>query len=578
MLFPRFRQILLVIVMFGIWTSCFAGAIETQLSQDQIVLGDSVTITYITNDRNINGLPNFSVLQKDFRIISTNSGTAINMINGVTTSQSFWRLQLQPTHAGELIIPEVSFGSDKSLAMKLSVKTSPAIQAAQTTSVKMKQDSPVFVRGEVSTNSPYVESFVIYKFKLYFRTQLREPRVDMPQVKGATFLQLNDVPAYQTIINGKTYNVIEKHFAIFPQNPGTMTISPMQFQGLAVDDNVSPYDDPYNFDIPKPVSAATNAFNLNVRDIPAAYQGKVWLPAKNITLSEIWSDNTSRLDAGTPITRTIKITAQGLRADQLPDLTFPKIDGVNVYADRPKRDNQMTDNMVTGTYEQQVTYIPSQTASFMIPAIQLPWWNTDTNANATATLNEKSFQVNISAAQLNTTTAKPLPAQTTTQPAVITKPFYLSIWFWVTCFMSLAWIITMFLLFRKKNPAANQIAVIQHSVGDAISDKAFAAACKNGEAIQAQQYLLQWAKNNWPDESPTLTSLRAMIKDESFVRELQELESSLYARNKTTWKGENLLSVFKQIKIKHLSSQKEQSKHGKKPNRHTDPLPPLFPE
>ncbi len=556
----------LSLLAYGVSTLSFAGVIETQVSSDQVMMGDTVYVTYLSNG-NINGSPNFAPLQNDFRVIDTNYGTAVNMINGVTSTQSYWRLQLQPKHAGELVIPEITFGSDKSSAHKLTVSATPVSQTIQKTPVNTNQDAPVFVRGEINNNTPYVQSFLLYTFKLYFRAQIREPRVSLPQVQDVTFLQLADVPGYQTKVNGKIYNVVEKTFAIFPKKPGALVISPMQFQGLALDENNSPYDDPFNYDIPKAVSVATKAFSINVRDIPTNYQGSAWLPAKNITITEQWSDNTSRrLDAGSPVTRTIKITAEGLRADQIPDLTFGNMNGVNVYADRPKRDNQISSDMVTGTYEQKVTYIPNNTAAFTTPAIKINWWNTQSNSNAVAELKEETWQVNASA----TSAPAPIPSAPQHTAEVITpvdQPFYFTVWFWVACSLLAAWLTTLWIFLRRK---AVTTQPTQARETNEISDQSFKQACQTGQALQAQQYLLQWAKTHWPTEPLTLTSLREMIQDENFAKELQNLEHSLYAKKQNAWDGAPLFTAFQRIKKAPRSKPKTITNPA-------DPLPPLIP-
>lgn len=302
-------------------------------------------------------------------------------------------------------------------------------------------DGKVFIRGELNTTSPYVQSQAVYTFKLFYRVSLRDPRIELPQVKDITYLQLADTPNYTTTINGVTYHVIEKHFALFAKKPGANIITPMQLQGFIQDNTISPFDDPFNFDIPKPFTVATKSYQLMVRDVPANYQGTTWLPANNISLEEEWSGDTSHVESGTPLTRTITITAEGLRADQLPDLTFNSIDGVNIYKDRPKRSNQLNKNMVIGIYQQQVTYIPNHTASFTIPALQVNWWNTESDTNASTTLNSVSIKVTGVAS-----VAKPIMPDTdvASQPVA----FYQSIWFWAAGVFSLAWMLTFWLLLR----------------------------------------------------------------------------------------------------------------------------------
>ena len=572
MILHRVKNTILVsffLLFYGMSSKCLANTLETQLSSDQVVLGNSVFVTYIVNSNAVNGPPDFSVFKKDFRVLNTNYGNAINMVNGVTSSQTFWRLQLQPMHAGELIIPEINFGGSKSNARKLMVTAAVMNQA--------KQNIPVFVRGDISSTSPYVQSQVIYTFKLYFNTQLRDPRVELPQMKDVIFRQLSDSPVFQTTINGKVYNVLEKTFALFPTKTGTTTILPMKFHALALDENAGGYYDPFTFDEPKVVDVSTKEVNLTVRDVPANYQGGAWLPAKSISFTEQWSDDAGRWESGTPVTRTIKIEAQGLRADQLPDLNIDKINNVSVYVDRPKRNNDIRNDTVVGIYEQKVTYIPNGTQSITIPPLNINWWNTQTNTNAVAQLQMRSVQVKAGAGASNSLPAPmPLTQTITSQKTpVVAKAFYTSMWFWVACALLAAWVVTLWALLRKKSEAPYKAAE-QKRVSSVISDKIFEQACHAGDAIQAQQYILCWAKSRWPEVTLNLATLRELIQDEQFNQALRELEQVLYAKKAVAWNGASLQSAFQRIRKsrKYFDASVDAKTSAK---LQADPLPPLNP-
>jgi hypothetical protein len=571
-LYPFKNKILLMacLLLYGMSHLCLA-AFETQLSNDQIALGDSVTVTYISNDNAANSTPDFSALKKDFRILNTNYGNAINMINGVTSVQSFWRLQLEPKKAGELIIPEINFGSDKSTAHKLLVTANPMMQYA----VSTKQNTPVFVRAEINSLSPYVQSQILYTFKLYFRTQLGDARIELPQIKDAMLMQLEDRPGYQTTIKGTVYHVLEKTFAIFPKKTGAITIPPMQFHALALDDPVNTSGNPFTFDEPKKVSGSTKDFKLTVQDIPANYQGTTWLPAKDITVTEQWSNTSGHWESDVPVTRTIIIEAQGLRADQLPDLIIDKIKGVTLYTDRPKRSNTIQNNMIVGVLEQKVTFIPTSTQSFVIPPIKINWWNLETNANAITQLKEIAIQVK-AAAHLSRFSDGMTQNKTSLLPdtKMISMPktqvFYLSIWFWIACLLFAIWIVTLSFMLRKKSDRRDKKIEFTHKPIE-MSEKTFEQACRTGQALLAQQYLLGWAKTQFQEVPFNLTILYDLIRDDSFNLALQELEHALYAKKSAPWNGEALFQAFQRIKKSCQSETKREVK------LQSDPLPLLNP-
>ncbi len=574
--FKKFNQLLFLhglLILLSLFNLCYADALDIQVSRNKIALGETLTVSYTLNGNANPTTPDFSALEKDFRILSTNYGTAINMINGVTSTQTFWRLTLEPKKAGELIIPEISFGNAKSAARKL------VVEEANSQVITDKQDTSAFVKAVISTTSPYVQSQVLYTFKIFYQSQLENPRIDMPQVKDATLVQLDDGNQSQTTINGKIFFVIEKNFAYFPQKPGKISIPPAHFQALAYDLDSSIMNGPFYLPATKTLSLATQAFTLNVQNIPDQFQGVTWLPAKDISLTDRWSVNQNQWEAGNPVTRTITVEAQGLRADQIPDLTIDKISGVIIYVDPPKRSNSVQNNTLIGTLEQRVTYIPNSSLAFTIPALKLNWWNSQTNKAAVAQLT--SIMVQVKGKINNTTLAKPTAvasvvdtAKPTVKPEAKVKS-YLSIWFWVALILFAVWLMTLWLFWNKRVSKNNILPKQDKPPVEKIielSDEHFAQACKAGNTAIAQQFLLSWAKKHWLETPLNLEKLSESIGDENFKNALIDLEQVIYAKNVTQWNGHALLTAYQKVK-----RQKKQLKTKMVKTNKTDPLPPLNP-
>jgi hypothetical protein len=151
-----------------------------------------------------------------------------------------------------------------------------------------------------------------------------------------------------------------------------------------------------------------------------------------------------------------------------------------------------------------------------------------------------------------------------------TQTFYQSIWFWIACALLAVWIITLLFMLRKKSRPASKTPV-QEIPTNGLSDKDFTRACQSGHAVQAQQYLLSWAKHNWPNMPVSLATLGELINDAQFKEILEELEQALYGKQTVKWHGETLLAAFHKIKKSgsHFSDIKS--------NTTSDPLPPLNP-
>jgi hypothetical protein len=577
----RFLKILLISALLGLTSiinTAYADTLDTQLSRDKIALGETTVISFTLNGNANAGAPNFSALDKDFTIIDTNYGNSINMVNGVTTSQTFWRVTVEPKKTGTITIPEINFGNIKSTVQKL------VVTQATTQTATASPDSPVFVEASLSNASAFVQSQVIYTFKLYYQSQLESPRVEMPQVTDATFMQLGEGTQYQTSIKGKPFVVVEKNFALFPQKPGKITIPAARFHGVAFDVRPSMMNNPFYMPSPQRISLQTKTFTLDVKAIPEKFQGITWLPAKNISLTDKWSVNQDQWEDGNPVIRTITVEAQGLRSDQIPDLTIEKIDGVNEYVDPPKRSNELQNNTVIGKLEQKVTYIPNSTQPFAIPAIKLYWWNLQTNSNDLAQLHSLTVQVKPNPLRKEQTpapisVAAAKPAATTPVIAETKKadPFYFSIWFWVAVFLFATWLITMWALLVKRKPETVKPAIIEAPVVTTkeLNQTSFAQACTQGDAITAQQYLLSWAKKHWQDTPLNLEKLREMTDNENFKTALENLEQTIYAKKGTPWNGSDLLRAFDEM----TQQQKQQRRFFKsrKNQEEAELLPPLNP-
>jgi len=592
----KLKSLLSHIILFSmlITNLCYADSLDTQLSRDRIDSGDTFTVSFILKSTSNRTTPDFSPFEKDFQILSNNYGNSISIINGTMTTQSYWQLTLLPKRTGELLIPEIDFGNVKSAARKLTVSD------ISNSVVSNQQESSVFVEADVNNTSPYTQSQVVYTFKLFYQSQLENPVVEVPQTKDATFIQLGDGTQYETTIKGKPYVVIEKKFALFPHNAGKLVIPPARFRALSYDMNSNISYGPFSINEPKRLLLSTKAFKLNVKSIPEQFQGTTWLPAKNIALTEKWSDDSRVWEAGNPVTRTIAVQATGLRADQIPDLKIDKVDGMNVYVDPPKRSNNIQGDSLTGVLEQQITYIPNTSSSFTIPPIKLQWWDTRKNIATSTQLNAMTIQIK----GKNTNTGSPSHSQTIkaisnttphqapdtsasekqTNAEIVSLPFYYSIWFWVAMLSFLIWFITIILLRIKKpttkqakfNPLKNDDIKLSYSHPE-FSDANFKKACKNGDAASAKQLLLSWAKKIWSDEVLNLEKLSQIINDHSFSIIINDLEQAVYANHGNVWNGQDLLSSYEKLKKQHKFKTSHFTKNKMTSAAQQEPLPPLNP-
>ena len=365
----------------------FSGAADITVHTDRnpAVLQESFQLIFEATG-GVDDDPDFSPLEKDFQVLSTSTSTSMNIVNTQITRTKQWRLTLMPVNAGNLVIPAISFGRDKSPQTSLTV-----IQAGN---AAPGRDSPdIFIDAEAVPVSAYVQSEVIYTVKLYRAVATSNETLSEPDVgQGSAIIELLDADrSYDTFVQGRRYAVFERSYAIYPQVSGNLLIGPARFQGQL--SAASPFSlDPFG---PggRTVVRQSEAVELQVDPVPAAYRGGHWLPAKDIKLTEKWSKDPLDLLPNEPVTRTITLAAQGLTASQLPEIQELLPDGFRQYPDQPELENQKTAEGITGVRQQKNAIIPARPGEYTLPEISLPWWDTETQVLEYAVLPERRVQV-----------------------------------------------------------------------------------------------------------------------------------------------------------------------------------------
>lgn len=95
--------------------------ISATLSRNPISIDESFQLI-LESDSATDGDPDFSVLERDFRIVSQSQSQNIRMINGKVSRSTTWNLTLLAQQTGRLTIPAVAFGSDSSKPLTIMVK------------------------------------------------------------------------------------------------------------------------------------------------------------------------------------------------------------------------------------------------------------------------------------------------------------------------------------------------------------------------------------------------------------------------------------------------------------------------
>jgi hypothetical protein len=350
------------------------------LDRNTMQMGETVTLN-VEVEGGSASQPDFSVLDSDFNTLGTQSSRQMSLVNGSASSKTVWAIGLEPRHAGSLTIPAFDIGSAKTQPLVL------VVMPAATTRQGAAGDA-IFITVDAQPLSPYVQQQIRLTVKLHFSVDLSEGALDEPAIDSAHVQKLGRDKQYATNLNGRRYQVLERNYAITPEHSGALEIPGLNFRGSALDNT-----DPGSFfRRGRAVSARSEALAIEVRGRPASWGNAPWLPAQALSIT----DETTLPDEvalGEPLTRTVKLRAQGLGFEQLPELEMPALAGADVYADKSETRTRDDGTWLYGERTRKFAVVASRLGTLVLPEMRVQWWDTTNDRMETAVLPEHSVRV-----------------------------------------------------------------------------------------------------------------------------------------------------------------------------------------
>ena len=517
-----------------------AATITARTDRNPVQMNESIRLIFEATG-SVDDDPDFSPLEKDFDIINQSQSSNISIINGSINRQKTWTLIIMPRQPGVFTIPSIEFGKDSSPQLRLIVK---AVSQGATT-----ENQPFFTELKLDTQQTYVQGQIIVTQRIYSSSNIA--RYGFGEIKTSgpdkVIETIGDEKQYQTKLGNTPYLVIERSYAMFPQSSGTLEIEPAMVEASVVTTS-SNYNDPFrrNTTIKR---ARSEGHSITVKDVPASFRGKTWLPAAEVQLVEQWSDEDKQFKVGEPITRTLSIFADGLMGAQLPKIPLTEVDGLKQYPDKPVlNDNTKTDGIIGGRQE-KVAIIPTRAGSFTLPAIELPWWNTKTGKLEIARLPQKTITVAGAASTPN----KVLPSSSTTPSSTETSDLRLptsdskdsSGWMWFSLLLASGWLFTTVYFWLRLNTPKNSVTIKNRGDAQSLSKamKQLKSACQMNQPAACKDALLNWGRQLYADQTVTSLGQLAKLTGEPLASMIQQLESSLYGRNTNAWNSTGLVDA-----------------------------------
>lgn len=570
---PLFTPILLGLLCLIGTNVAYAANIVATTDRPMVREGESFQLTLEVTG-SVDDEPDFSPLEKDFEILNRNKSSSMQFINGSVSHQQFWLLSLMPKQIGELIVPSIAFGSDQSNPLHMSIS-----QLQTSTTDAAAED--IFLQVSAEPQKAYVQAQLIYTVQIYIASNIANASLSEPSLSDADAVveKLGDDRRFEQNLRGRHYQIIERRYAIFPQQSGKLTFEPVIFNAQVL--QTSGYGRTPFQQYGQSLRIPSRSIEVEILAKPDSQQSGSWLPARSLQLEENWPQEPTTFSVGEAITRTITLSADGLTAAQLPEITAPTPTGIKAYPDQPVLQDKKNGSGVIGKREQKIAMIATRPGLYELPEITLLWWNTNTQQMQTARIAKRTVKVLTTAGnssnnpepnqRTKTATELPIlkPVATANNSEIATSGF----WPWLSLLLTTGWLATLIFTWRQYRHQQQTSDTEQRHKANAAresrrqAEKRLKQACLDNNLQASKEALLAWGRLiHQEHDISSLTQLGKHLTD-SLAEAIKPLNQALYSPTDVTWQGLHLWQAVEEYNT--------EKKTG--PTKKTDPLTPLYP-
>ncbi|VAX05959.1 hypothetical protein MNBD_GAMMA26-644 [hydrothermal vent metagenome] len=548
-------------------THAISATITTKASRNPVTIDETFELIFQATG-SPDGDPDFRPLEKNFEILGNSRSESIQMINGDYSRTTSWTISVMAKTTGNLTIPAIAFGSDRSQAATIQVQ-----KTAETTPGSADQD--IFLEITVEPQTAYVQQQLVYHVRIYRAVNISDASLTAPHFNDPDVIveQLGEEQSFETQRNGKRYLVSQIDYAVFPQTSGTLTLDPVIFQARTSQHSRNQRQFGFGsspFSMTGPMRRyRSEAINVEVKPMPES-GGTPWLPTTNLQLSAVWPKSQPEFRVGEPVTRTLMVFADGLTSAQLPEINAKIPAGFKQYPDQPAMEDRNTSSGITGIRQEKVAIVPTKAGSHTLPPIEITWWDIKTNRKQTARIPETQIQVlPAEGAAAEPVITAPItianPAKTVKEQAVPDEneaPAYIqqehSMYRWLSLFLSLGWLSTAIAWWWLRKRYNTQPEIIETEPSHTLKSRQqcladLKHACQTNHPQAARTAILDWGATQWVNSPPQgLTDIASRL-DGQAAQQIQLLEQTLYAKDSSTWEGGDLWKTIQNLTIQPIT-------------------------
>jgi hypothetical protein len=372
-------------------------SVTITLDRREGTLVDSIRmVVSVSGTRSTESQPILHGLQS-FHVTGGGTSSRVEIINGKVNAGVDYTYFIQPKKTGKFQIgpADVTVGGK---AFRSNTVSMTVTEAAQASGVDR---GPLFLSANLSSEQAYVEEQPICTVKLFRQMKVSDISLDLPETEHLVFKQLGKPLEYQSVFNGKTYQVLEVRYAVVPSKEGGYTIGPTRMTMTVYQperrSSRGLFDDPFfrdpffSLSSGRPMTLASESHALTVLPLPQAGRPADFsgLVGKFKIESKL---EPATVKAGASATLTVLLSGRG-NVNRIPDMKGPELSHTKVYADKPVLKVEPDAQGLAGSKTMKWALVPEKQGYYEIPPLSVSFFDTTTHQYRVAKTRPMSLSV-----------------------------------------------------------------------------------------------------------------------------------------------------------------------------------------
>lgn len=522
------------LIIYLVWLNLTHSPVYAQsayLLADRVFEGDIAELV-IEYDNKIPSLYalDTSQLQSDFEVLEIRPRVSRVFESNEVFNRMQWQIELLPRRNGRLSIPPLKLGD---------ISTPPLILDVEPLSSTSYSNQKVFIEIAADPLNPYPGQQTRIIMRLFQNIPLSDAEFSEPEATDGDIYRGGKDAGYSITRDGTRFKVTERLIAFVARSPGKIEVSPAVFRG-----RIRPEREFSETDFrthPRLIYRRSEALKLQVREFPPGFDEGNWLPARQLEISQLWSDSVGELKVGDSLDLTLSIEARGLAAEVLPvDLIAIDSSKIKIYPDQAKRSNRFDGRDLVGRLDQRFAVVLIEPGEINIPDLKLKWWDVKENIIRVAVVEGRVLKVigaqhKLSSSDEAVTQLRPQDPQSM---RITLNAMRNNWWFGL---LAVAILLCSGILLGIRPLRSRLSLKIAAVLATYRAYRSLQQACLSNDALSSRRELINWGRLHWPSQTINgMHGIAASCKSSELIEELLKLDAALYADDEINWQGQRL--------------------------------------